>query len=352
MARSTRTPRRRAGGVFAAACASVVLAGCPVVRSVVNADPDLRWWAFKTYGVGRICPEMLKASVALKMQTSTPTIGRYVPTTCATQINDATRTVLVRVSGTGFAYVAPAKRVGFSLGLQAEYGFDFRLHEDGAWLWGRLTRLTAPPDFRVTWAENPLVDLATIATPAGGMANLFGGQVVSSFLARGFTVIETEQSKDFSLGTLPTGSYPYRPVNVDDDDDALLFANEVSDIPANQRDFIGPFEVADADQSVILRGSVSGSSLDLLFLPKAAADAWRAGYQAGVDGPLPAPPFGAMVLRSGPFQTRVKLPPGLWVGVVDNTRTLGQAAPTGLLIPNPMFDPVTQFTYAAQLVED
>ena len=42
-------------------------AGCPCVRSAVNASPELRWWLFSNYGASKICPEMLKRGVPLKL---------------------------------------------------------------------------------------------------------------------------------------------------------------------------------------------------------------------------------------------------------------------------------------------
>ncbi len=324
--------------------------GC---AGIINRDPNLRWWAFKTYGVERICPEILKASVPLKLSgDGSPTIGRYFPSSCTTSVNETNRTVVVNIQGSGYAYLTTAKRLGFTLNVAPEYAFDFFMHEDGNWVWGKLNRVAGGPDFRVRNAENKVIDLATGLTPAGGAANLFGGQVVSGFLARGFTVVESDEGKEFALGILPPGKKPFRPIEVDDDDEAYTFANETADIYSNQIDFLGPFEVADDDQQISIKGTLSGGAVDMVVVPKLTGDMWRVSHESGA--PVSAPPTavitGAMV-QPGPFQKKFDVKPGLYYVVVDNSSAIGQANPP-LTLPNPLFDASVRLTYLAQLIED
>jgi hypothetical protein len=321
--------------------------------SILNRDPNLRWWAFKTYGADRICPEMLKTSVPLKMQDASPTIGRYFPSSCTFSINETNRTVVVNIGGSGYAYLPTSKLSSFTMTATVEYAFDFYMHDDGAWVWGKMARIAAGPDFRMTNSQNPIVDLATGLTPAGSAANIFGGQVVSRFISRGFTVVETDEGKEFALGYLPAGRFPFRPVEVDEEDEAYTFQNDVADIYNQQMDFLGPFEVADDDQVIQLRGTLSGANaVDFLVVPKMTGDIWREGYQAGrAPGPPPGTFISSSVVQPGPFVRRFALNPGLYYVVVDNSAGVGQAAP-GFALPGPLYDPSVRMTYLAQLVED
>lgn len=333
--------------LFSAAGAST---GC---ASIINRDPNLRWWAFKTYGADRICPEILKASVPLKLSgENSPTIGRYYPASCSTSINEERRVVVVNIGGSGYAYMATAKRVGFTLNVSPEYAFDFYMHEDGNWVWGKLARVAAGPDFRTTNVENKVVDLAAGLTPAGGMANLFGGQVVSGFLSKGFTVVESDEGKEFSLGILPPGKRPFRPIEVDSSDEAYTFSNETADIYSNQQDFLGPFEIADEDQRLSIKGTLAGGAVDFVIVSKQTGDLWRQSYQSGapVSGP-PGPIMGQSMVQAGPFNRKFQLNPGVYYVIVDNSASTGQASPL-FSLPNPLFDASVRLTYLAQLIEE
>lgn len=324
--------------------------GC---AGILNRDPNLRWWAFKTYGADRICPEMLKTSVPLKLSDGAPTIGRYFPQSCSYSINEQNRTVVVNIGGNGFAYLPTVRRAGFTMNVTVEYAFDFYMHDEGAWVWGKMARINAGPDFRMTNSENKVVDLATVMTPAGPAANLFGGQLVTGLLARGFTVIETDSgSKEFSLGLLPAGKHPLRPIEIDEDDEALTYQNDVADIYAGQMDVLGPFEIADEDQRLQIRGTLGGNPVDFLVVNRMTGDFWRQSYQAGA--PVSAPPgpivTGALV-QPGPFTRKFKLNPGLYYVFVDNSSGVGQASPQGTLTA-PLFDTSVRMAYVVQLVEE
>lgn len=326
---------------------AIATSGC---GAILNNDPNLRWWAFKTFGSQRVCAEMLKSSVPLRFQEGQPITGRYFPTSCTHSINDQNRSILVNVSGTGYVYMPTVKRVGFNLNVSVEYAFDYRFEDDGVWAWGKLTRVAAGPEFRITSVENKIADIATIMTPAGPAANNVGGQVVTGFLQRGFTVIENDDgSKEFSLGILPPGRHPLRPIEVDADDEALTFANETTQIAVGQRDFLGPFEVADEDQAIQLKGALSGNALELMVYPKAIADTWREGWQNGGGVTPPSMPIASAALQPGPFSKRFKLRPGVYYVVVDNTASAGQINPPVGLIN--IVDPTSALTYVAQLIE-
>ncbi|NUP12593.1 MAG: hypothetical protein HOW73_41645 [Polyangiaceae bacterium] len=342
--------------VRGAIAGAMLLAALPLTSgcaAVINRDPNLRWWAFKTYGADRICPEILKTSVPLKAQGDrSPTIGRYFPDACSYSINEQNRTVVVNVSGSGYAYLPTAKRTSFTLTMAPEYAFDFYLHEDGNWIWGKMTRMAGGPDFKMKNSDNKVLDIAGIVTPAGSVANLFGGQVVGGFVARGFTVVESDEGKEFTLGILPPGKRPFKPMQVDSDDE-FTFANETADVFARQQDFLGPFEVADDDQFIVLKGNLVGpNAVDFVVIDKQRGDLWRNSYEAGNGASTPpGNPIAQSVVQPGPFTRKFQLRRGLYYVVVDNSTAVGQASPP-VQLPNPLYDSSVRMTYVAQLVED
>jgi hypothetical protein len=77
-------------------------AGCPCVRSAVNASPELRWWLFSNFGASKICPEMLKRGVPLKLpQLGNASVGRFFPNQCFVQVDENRHAIVMSASGTG-----------------------------------------------------------------------------------------------------------------------------------------------------------------------------------------------------------------------------------------------------------
>lgn len=68
----------------------------------------LRWKLFALFGAPKICPEMLKRSVAIRLQNGAPSMGRFFPMTCSYSVDDDKETVTVNVGGTGYGYLLPA----------------------------------------------------------------------------------------------------------------------------------------------------------------------------------------------------------------------------------------------------
>jgi hypothetical protein len=321
--------------------------------AIINRDPNLRWWAFKTYGSERICPEVLKTSVPLKLNGErSATIGRYFPESCSYSIDEQSRTVIVNISGSGYAYLPTAKRTSFTMTTAVEYAFDFFLHDDGNWVWGKMKRIAGGPEFKLINTDNKILDIAGVITPAGPAANVFGGQVVSGLIARGFTVVETDEGKEFSLGILPPGVRPFKPIMVDDDDDELTFTNETAEVYANQQDFLGPFEVASDGQAIVLKGNLVGAApVDFVVIDEPRGDIWRNAYQLQGSTAPPGPPIASVTVQPGPFTRKFPLRRGLYYVVVDNSSAVGQASPA-FQLPNPLFDNVARLGYVAQLIDD
>ncbi|MDI1443771.1 hypothetical protein [Polyangium sp. 6x1] len=354
MLRSRRKSSARPAGAFLVLLVlalSFAVAGCPCAGTVVNANPQLRWWLFSNFGASRICPEMLKIGVPLKTDSSSPAMGRFFPMTCNYTVDDARQTVAVTFAGTGYGYMMPAKRVGFSTSATIELRPDFAISDDDIYVWGRLNRIISGPDFRVGYIENAAFNVASNIPPFGTLTNFFGNQVITGELTRGFTVVANEdRGNEFTLGILMPPNKPAKPFKVQDDE-RFTFANESVDIHGNARDFLGPFEVG-SGQSLYLTMSVQGPTVDVMIVSKMVGDPWREGYQTGQPlGPAPGPVLGGAPLAPGPAQTRkFGLAPGLYYVVLDNTQYAGLVAPPTQVL-NPLYDPVARVSYVAQVGE-
>lgn len=343
--------KRALAALLAVSLVAAYVGSTTSCAAVVNASPGLRWWLFSNFGAQRVCPEMLKTSLTLRMQDRAPGIGRFFPSQCSYTVNDDAQTLQVNIAGVGYAYVPPAKHIGFNLNVAVEYRPDFMIAGDDLYVWGKFSRMISAPNFQLAYVENPALDVATTLTPLGSGANLLGNQVVAGFLSRGFTVVDnSDTGKLFSLGILSPPAKPFQPIQVDDDS-SYTFANETIDVYVGQRDFLGPFEVADDDQQLQLKFNLTGSPAEFMVVTKGTGDNWIAAYNAGQAGP--APPPGAIMgapLNQGPTIKRLTLQPGMYYVVVDNTTTAGVVNPP-ITLPNPLFDAATRISYVAQLIE-
>jgi hypothetical protein len=351
-ARSASRPRAFAVLTLAAVVLSFTFVGCPCISGPVNASRGLRWFLFSNFGASKICPEMLKSGVALRLQDRAPAIGRFFPMQCTYNVNDSAQTITVNVAGTGYGYMMPAKRVGFSLTASVEYRPDFQIAGDDVYVWGRLNRLVQGPNFQLGYVENPVVDVMANVPPFGGIANFLGNQVVAGEMTRGFTVVYNEDTgKDFTLGIIAPPQRPSHPFDVTDNE-RFTFANEVVDVNVNQRDYLGPFEIAEADQALYLKMSVQGTPVDVIIVDKQTGDVWRETYQSGKPlGPPPGPIQAGGPLQPGSVDTRrYPLRPGLYYVVIDNTAAAGLVAPP-VTIFSPLGGTAAQVSYLAQVGE-
>lgn len=326
------------------------IAGCPCTESVVNNNPQLRWWLFSNFGASRICPEMLKVGVALKVDPRSPSMGRFFPTTCSHTVDDPSQRVILSFAGTGYGYIEPAKRVGFSCSATIALKPDFLLSGDDIYVYGKMDRPLQGPDFRLGYIENPAINLASNLPPFGNIANFFGNQVLTSALTSGFTVVANEErGNDFSLGILTPPMKPAKPFRVIEGDQKFTFANETIDVHGNQRDYLGPFEVS-SGQTLYMTYSLQGPSVDAMIVDKRTGDAWRELYQTGLPlGTAPGAVLGGGPINPGTMPTqRYNLAPGLYYVVIDNTAAAGLVAPPQMPL-NPLYDPIARLSYVAQV---
>ena len=327
--------------VFALATTAV---GCPCLRSAVNADPALRWWLFSNFGASKLCPEMLKRGVPLKIGLMGPqSVGRFFPQQCAVHVDDAQRVMRVDLTGDGYAVVPVARRVGFYAGLSVEYAPDFHLEEDSIYVWGRYRRALSPPDLRLKGVENPIINLAT-STPAGDLATVLGRLVIESELARGFTVVRQTDGDDFAVGIL---SPPQKPIRqFASGSDRITLASDLTEIRAASRDYLGPFAVEKSDAELRLKARVAGAPVDYVVVDKNVGDAWRRGYE--LAQPLGPPPGGMIAhgqLLMGVWERAVAVAPGSYYIVLEN-RALAGTATWGMPVP---FESVAGVSYTVEV---
>lgn len=324
--------------------------GCPCLKAATDFSPSLRWWLFSNFGAQRVCPEMLKTSMPLRLDDNAPAMGRFFPAQCSYAVNDDSKTLTVNIQGTGYGYMAPAKRVSFSLATAVEYRPDFVLTGDDMYLWGKPNRIVQGPDFRILAIENPVVNIAANIPPWGNIANFLGNQVVTAFMTRGFTVIANDDTgNDFALGILHPPARPPHPFSLVGNE-RLTFANETTDVYANQRDFLGPFEVAKSGQKLYGTLTLQGAAVDVMVVSKTTGDLWRQAYQAGQVGPPPGQVFaGEPLMPSMQLQRAWSLPPGSYYIVIDNTSSAGTVSPPMSVPLLPVPDPLSRVSYVAQL---
>jgi hypothetical protein len=227
--------------------------------------------------------------------------------------------------------------------VSVEFRPDFRLEEDATYVWGRYNRVLSPPDLRLLGVENPVVSLAT-QTPLGDLATVLGRGVVESELSKGFTVVRLEDGDDFTLGILMPPERPKRAFR--GGSDRAVLASDVTEVHAASRDYLGPFEVAQANAALYMRLRVTGAPIDYVLVDRATGDAWRQPYQAAQPlGPPPGQPIAYGQASAGETTRAFPVPPGSYYFVIENRA----AAQTGLLGVSMPFEPRADVMYSAEI---
>lgn len=338
--------------VLAVLVAGVIVNGCKCFRGPVNASPGLRWWLFSNFGASKVCPEMLKRGMPLRLQDRGPAVGRFFPATCTVDVDDASQTIAVQFTGAGYAHTPVTRRVGFTADAVVQFRPDFFLGEEDIYVWAKVNRIVNGPHFQLGYVENPLAAGAA-ATPLGTIANLFGNQIVAGELTRGFTVLQNwdTDSKTFTLGIIQPPAKPHTPYNLREDE-VFTFVNETVEVQYNGRDFMGPFEVVGSDQQLQVRMFLQGPAVDIMVVNRQIGDIWRDGYQRGQPmGPPPGPVLAGGALQPGrELKTAYRLPPGQYFIVLDHTASAGTVNPPPTIPLNPLAPPAT-VSVAVQLGE-
>ncbi len=326
--------------VLALAVAGV---GCPCVNNAVNADPGLRWWLFSNFGASKVCPEMLKRGMPLKVAVLGPnSVGRYFPAQCATHIDDQNHTMTVDVTGSGYVVLPFTRRVGFYCGLSVEYKPDFRLEDDATYVWGRFSRVMSQPDLRLLGVENQVINLAT-QTPLGDLATVLGRGVVEGEISKGFTVVRLDDGDDFALGTLNPPERPKRYFK--GGADHVVLESNVTDLATASRDYLGPFSIEQSNAALYAHLRITGAPVDYVLVDRQTGDAWRNQYQAARPmGPSPGPTIAYGQAQAGETMRAFPVDPGSYYLVVENRAP----AAVGLLgVPMP-FEARATVTYSIE----
>jgi hypothetical protein len=300
--------------VLALAVAGV---GCPCARSAVNASPELRWWLFSNFGASQICPEMLKRGVPLKLpQLGPTTIGRFFPSQCNVQVDDARKALVMTASGTGYVMLPVTRRVGFYIGMSVEYLPDFRMEDDATYVWGKFNRFVASPDLRILGVENPVVNLAT-QTPFGTVATVIGNGLVAGEIGRGFTVVRREDGDDFAIGHLEPPQKPARQFKTGQGRSAL--ASDVTSVSARSREFLGPFTVPQNNAALYLHARTVGSPLSYAVVERSVGENWRRQYESAQPlGPPPGVLAAQGLVTPGEADMGFPVNPGTYYIVLEN----------------------------------
>ena len=319
------------------------------------AGPGLRWRLFSAFGAQRMCPEMLKRSVPLRLNPTGNIVGRFFPNRCSHEVNADSRTVTLNFTGTGYAWTPAAGRVGFLAQASVEYGMDWRPAKHRVtYIWGRMSQIRYGPEFQIGSVENRAVDWAARGTPVGYLVNNFGQQIVQSQLSQGFTVVHHPRRGDlFAVGLLQPPQLPPTPFDTGRGK-RFVYANETAEIHHSQVDFLGPFDVVKNDQTLLVQiNLISGPAIEALVYPSGPADVWREGLQKGA--PLAAPPMAPITgfpINPGTSQTqRLKLQPGRYMIVIDNSARVGQVSPPWSPL-GALGASTAVLAYAVQLIDD
>jgi hypothetical protein len=216
--------------------------------------------------------------------------------------------------------------------MTVEYLPDFRLESDATYVWGQFSRFVSPPDMRIVGVENPVVSLAT-RTPVGDVATAIGNSLVASEIGKGFTVVRQEDGDDFTLGHLEPPQKPKRQFK--SGEDRVVLGSDLTQLPGQTRDYLGPFEVANNNAALFFRAKVDGAPLVFAIVDRSVGEAWRRAY----EGALPmAPPPGQLVsqgtLAIGEASSRYAVQPGSYYVVVEN-QAPAPFAPLGVSLPVP-----------------
>src|SRR6185295_15355329 len=173
-------------------------------------------------------------------QTGNASVGRFFPSNCQVQVDDARKAIVMNVAGTGYVFMSYTRRIGFSVSMGVEYLPDFKLDDDATYVWGKFSRFIVQPNLQILGVENPVINLAS-QTPFGSVAGIIGNGLVASEIGKGFTVVRQEDGDDFTLGHLDPPAKPARQFK--SGDDHVVLGSDLTEVHGQARDFLGPFEV-------------------------------------------------------------------------------------------------------------
>lgn len=332
-------------GLSTQGCASCGQSALCALRGPIN-DPSnysLRR-SILSSGLSEFCHQMTTHDAPLRLTNDSPVIGRFFPQHCAQQ-ELQNGDLYVTFDGFGYSWTNLSKKLTFSMNGSVDYNQDFRI-DDSCNVYAYFqTRNISSSNFQSHVIEAPVAAFVNSLTSIG---DNFGKQIVSGQLAQGFTVIrDGEGNVDFGLGIIAQGQHPVHPFDVHGTG-RITYENLRTEVHQNERDFIGPIEIADSGRALYLTATVDGApAIDVLLMTKQDGDvALGLYYNYAAIGPLNANVQLSDVVPSGrPYQRTVPVPKGMYYVVLDNSPAAGQVAP----VVNLLDDRAAVVSYVVQV---
>ncbi len=331
---------KRAPFLLAATCTVLSLSGCPnketlafgvVADGVINdpANKSLRFDLLK-FGLDQFCDEMTNRGAPLKLGDEMPVAGRFFATSCQHQILDTEgrKSLVIQYGGSGYGWTNLTGRIGFEASGLVEYSPDFQLHEGAMYIYFRPRTIDAS-SFKTLMVESALASTGLAMTDID--PDDIGKKLVQGQLKRGFTVIRynSQGDTDFSMGLIPKGQKPDKPFVVETTNRVNL-VNERTEVHSGQQDYIGSFEIRDQDQVLYLTAKLDGTpAVDVALVSKALGGQMIKQFVAspGAAALTMPPVLQEPLLQDQLWQRSIKVTPGWYMLVIDNSDRLGPTAP-------------------------
>ncbi len=326
-----------AAGAGCASCERAGMTGLSLLGGTIKdpANKSLRR-GMMSFALDRACKEMMMRPTALREggelagAATNPTNGRFFPKTCSQATAD-NGDLIMTFGGVGYTYATGVHKVTFEATATVQFDQDFLMHEDTMYAYFR-TKEVKQSSFKMKVIE---ATLPSIANQFTGFGDKYGKQLLSEKLRDGFTCRSKADSEtDFRAGIVQLGTWPH--LAYDAGGKGLVLANDRTEVHEQQRDFLGPFEISDSDDTLYVSVSIDGApALNVLAVDEETGQAWIDKYLTVGDAtPPPAKPLGQWVVKQGE-ELRVTAGDGrkgkFWI-VLDNTGTIaGGVKPPGNL---------------------
>ena len=72
-------PKSKPRTAYAAIVLAILVLALSGCQGIVNNNPDLRWFLFSHFGASRVCPELLKMGVPIRLHERGPGRGASSP---------------------------------------------------------------------------------------------------------------------------------------------------------------------------------------------------------------------------------------------------------------------------------
>ena len=281
-------------------------------------------------GTGRMCTEMRKRSMPLRLNAEDPAIGRFFATQC--QHRDTGGGELwVQFTGFGYVWTNLTGRITFEASGTIQYDTDFLMDGSTMYVYFRQRQTSAANFVTRTVERQPASIISALPFGSGGqgLGTEVGSQILKSEMAKGFTVVrKSDGATSFGFGIVDKGKQEdLAPFRVTSSGNPIL-ANDRSELHAEPRDFVGPLTDPDGAKLIINVAGDGAPAIDVLLFPRVTAEQWLQQYAVTPQpGPPPAMPLLDEAVPAGVvFKRTLSVQAGSYYLVLDNTSTAGAAA--------------------------